>query len=261
VSAAADPRAARGGAGSHLGRPRLLMLFGGGLTALLLIAIVILALLTPAATKAVCPPGEKVCGKPPRAPKLAPRLQNDAEYTSPALGFRFEYPAQLLEVTNRGATKVELRLKPRYGDDLSFVVEGANAAGTSPSTLASKRLDDVSRTILGLTADSDPANAVLGPEVGYRSGVGGVYAGAADSPSGVGGQLRVVVMAASDGRTTLAVSVATSSLSEDRRRAVLDEVNSILNTLRFSSDIVARSRGGAELASTRAPGARSAGSQ
>jgi hypothetical protein len=256
VSTFPHPHDLRGSASPRFAGQRLLLIFGCGLLALLIVAIVVGALLAPGPPEPVCPHGQQVCGKPPRPPKLAARLVNETELNSPQLGLRLEYPSELVQIVDRRADRVEFQLVPDRGDDLSLVLQSAPASSTSPSALVQSRLDELRNTVLGLASDKKPADAVLGPEVGYRSGVGGVYAGTADSPTGISDRVRVVVMAASDGESTLAVSVATTSRSETRRHDLLYLANHILNSLRFSSNIVASSGEHGGLANARHRGSR-----
>ena len=85
--------------------------------------------------------------------------------------------------------------------------------------------------------DTDPAHKIFGQSVGYRDGVGGAYTGAADTPQGPGQPFAAVIMAAGDDETTAFVSLLTDEQDEEIRSAIYGEVDSILNTFLYPSEL------------------------
>ena len=91
------------------------------------------------------------------------------------------------------------------------------------------RLADV---ILGFTPEPDPFLALPGlPNVGYRLGSGGAFAGTINSPQGPQVNVSVAILTAGDERMTVLVSLVTTS---QLRAPAFSVVDSTLNTFRWN---------------------------
>jgi hypothetical protein len=229
----------RGGAGGHLGFRRALLFFVGAFFGLAAIGGAISAIKGAPHPKAPCRPSQPVCIQPPSPSGLAPRLVTETEYRDPQGRFRFEYPSDLLSVrpTSDG---VAVTLIPGYDQGDFALAFQASSASRSPDALARDRLSALSDRIIGLTVASDPRQTLLGPAVGFRSGVGGAYEGELRETRA---PIHVFVMSSSDGRSTVAMSVAISSNSQKRIEALLAQTDHLLNSFRFASDLQAAGGG------------------
>jgi hypothetical protein len=110
------------------------------------------------------------------------------------------------------------------------------AGQATPKQLLERRIDDLRDDVLGLTEDTNPDAVLLGPSVGYRRGVGGVFGGNVDTPQGPGDPLTVVVMAATDGKATVVMSLVASQTAVSIP-AVMSAGDTVMNTFRFPSEV------------------------
>jgi hypothetical protein len=235
----------RGEAGSRLNRWLLLGVFAGVLGVVLVVAAVVF-------TASEAPPPEPRCVgpacQPPKPPPpgdpLAPVLVGGELVTSEQLGYRLDVDTELWEVARRDATDIELRIQSENVDVL-VTLEGT-AGGTDRAgldALVDAKVADLSGDILGLAVDEGnqeqvfPADPVTGQEtvaVGYRSGAGGLFGGATDTPQGPGSPVAVVVAAASDGEITVVLTALTDEVVRVEAFGVID---ALMNTFRFPTEV------------------------
>jgi hypothetical protein len=134
----------------------------------------------------------------------SPPVVSGTLYTDQSLGYSFEYnpDAWTLGDTVAGSAV----LNSQYFDAQVWV--DAKTADTSTQQMIQNELGDVDNFLTARTADTDTYDALLGPEIGYVSGQGGVWSGTLvgqdGSPLAPGG---VTIVSASDGRITVAVVV------------------------------------------------------
>jgi hypothetical protein len=100
--------------------------------------------------------------------------------------------------------------------------------------LLNQQVDRLKSRIPDLTVDDNPDDAILSPSVGFRRGVGDLFGGTFQTPQGAGVPVAVVVIAATDGRVTVAMTVVTP---ENNRKAVFGLVDAVMNTFRFPSEL------------------------
>lgn len=166
----------------------------------------------------------------------APAFTNGGQtYTSPGLGFSFEYPQGLGVASSSGNQVV---LVNGSSPDLIVYVIGAPASSATPQDVQRTILSNLGQQIPNL-AEIDPNSAAAIPavELGGHAGVGGFYQGYVDSPNGPQTPVDLAVLAASDGRQSLGVAV--ESLNRDAtqgRMGVLDQT--MLDSFRFQGDTV-----------------------
>ena len=224
----------RGHARGKLGRGILLGAFAGILAVLLGIAAILVTSSAPPAPKPPCP--TPPCRQPPKPPSpgpLSPALVAGKVFTSSALGYRLEFDPQLWEITKQSSTDLELKVASTR---VTVIVQihGVPASQAKPEDLVAERQQDLSGTVLGLAEDTRPADRVLEPAVGYQSGVGGAFTGVADTPQGPGSPVAVVIMAATDGKSTVSFTLITD---EAVKKPAFSAVDSLMNQFRFPGEI------------------------
>jgi hypothetical protein len=223
----------------------VIALFVGGMLALAVLAIAYVLFNQPKPPAPECQPG-KVCAPQPSLPPISgstptpgaslgptavpPTLAPGATatpFTPPAtpvsdspivlsgelwesrtLNYSFEYdPGRWLLQTSTDDTA--LFYSVRY--DAQVVIK-ATTAQTSPAEMIQQQLGVIDTVMVGRVRDTDDYDALLGPSIGYVDGEGDVWSGVLLSEDGTpvapGG---VTVMAATDGRLTVAVVVLVGS--------------------------------------------------
>jgi hypothetical protein len=227
----------RGGhAQNRFGQRGMIAVFVGLFVILSAVAVLIAVLREPPGPKPVCP-NNKPCANPPRGgpptfDSSSPALVLNQVFQSAALGFRLEYPS-VLEIGNETPTGISL-LAP--SGVLAIVVTGAEANQESPPQMIQARINSLKSSIPDLQEDNDGSVEILDPSVGFHAGVGGFYRGDVQSPSGIEGPVDVALMAATDGKETLSVTVVSTNRSETP--ALFGASSSILDTVRFQGDVV-----------------------
>jgi FlaG/FlaF family flagellin (archaellin) len=216
------PRSVRSG---RLSFGRILLVAVLVIAAALGAAVVLVQSRTPPEPAADCTTGEQ-CGNPPPGKPLV----NGAIWTSDDLGYHFEYDEDLWEVTSEDGDGAILQVQ-RGG--MAAIFNGAATSEADPSAAFDDAVDYLSGR-LALAADTDPTHVVLGPKVGdFHADAAGVFQGSTNAGQGEVLQLRVVVMSATDGDTTVTVTL----VAPDENLALASQsVDAMLNTLRFPSE-------------------------
>jgi hypothetical protein len=168
----------------------------------------------------------------------SPPVLSGTLYKDDSLGFSFEYDPDYFSVGRTGPGTVVLE-----GDNIDAVVwVDAMAADTAPAKLLESKLSDVDGIVIARETDTDTYDAVLGPSIGYVPGQGGVWAATLVSNDGTPIEpVGVTVVAATDGRITVAVTVIVGSpdhlLSPDdtRQHGVRSLVDDILKTFNWNT--------------------------
>jgi hypothetical protein len=207
--------------------------FAGALLAVLAVAFFAVRSSAPPAEEPDCPSGP--CGNPPsRPPGNAPALIHGHVFRSSALGYQFEFnqiPGQpRWTVEDRDARDVTLSVG---GGAALLAIRGAAADQASRRALLNEQRDRLRARIPDLQVNDDPNDAVLMPSVGFRRGVGDLFGGTFQTPQGAGIPVAAVIMAATDGKATVVITVLTS---EKDRAAVFSLVDSVMNTFRFPTE-------------------------
>ncbi len=220
---------------------KFIALFAAALTIFFVIALVVILIVKPGPTPPPCSPkDDKPCGRPPTLPAAAKAtpLVNGKIWRSSALGFQFEYNPQRWKVADQGSTGVVMNwsIPSRPDLDLTLIVQGAKLSETPPAQLLQKQINSLKGDVLGLRTDPSPKHALLGPNVGYvdQQATGGAYAGTLDTPQGPGARIALLSMAATDGKISLVATAATTS-PESIKLALMNEADSVLNTLQWPS--------------------------
>lgn len=227
-----DPRFSRGFVESRLRNPRTLAIFLGAFAVIVLGGAGMIALLGRGDPARDCPP-DRECGNPPQGRPLV----NQTVWRSEELGFQFEYDDEEWSVREEDGRGVTLE---HTQADILVVVAGAPASEASPQDLFDDQLEDAEGRFVGLAEDTDSADQLYGPSLGYVDGVGGAYAGPVDTPQGVV-EVSVAVMAAGDGGVSAVAAILTGEQRSDDpaqpspKDILYGRVDSMLNTFQFPS--------------------------
>jgi hypothetical protein len=190
-------------------------------------------------------PSESPSASPPAGPSAtpgvgfvvpAPRPASDAApyrartvWRSTEWGFSFEYDDDLWTIRDEGARGVQL---VAARGNVSLSIGAFPAADGSPQQVFEDEQDRLADVILGFTEEPDPLRALPGiPNIGYRVGLGGAFAGTINSPQGPTINVSIAILTAGDDRMTVLVSLVTTSQLRPPAFSVTD---SILNTFRWS---------------------------
>ena len=223
------PIYSRGEHHGRIGRHRVLVIFVGVLVVGVVIATLLVKGNAPPAPQPVCP--TLPCGKPPTPPtSTAAAFVPGTPFTSSKYGYRFDFDPRFWKITSRDASEVELAIS----GSVILTLQGHAPSEGTPEELMSARADDLPLNLVSLTQDATTADRVLGPAVGYRRGVGEVLTGALDTAQGPGAPVDVLVMAATDGRVTVVMTLVCLHSVKADAFALTD---TLMNDFRFPSEV------------------------
>jgi hypothetical protein len=161
-----------------------------------------------AAVVAIVAPGHRTlclpyrpCGAPPTLAKPLISLQ---AWRSSELGFSLEYPAGFWAVQQQDGHSVTFA---SANGSSALIIRGTPAAQASPASAISNELSNLQPNISSLSADTSPADLLLGSAVGFRTGSGGAFTGTLTSPQGVQEPALVDSIAATDGKVTISTTL------------------------------------------------------
>jgi hypothetical protein len=221
-AAAWDP--GRGSAPSRMGRMRLLAGFAVALGAILLVAAVVASAAKEPEPPPDCVPGQACGGPPPEEPvpsdATIPQPPDNQQvgiragvpWRSSELGYEFEYDDDIWVIEREDGRGVEFRLDASI--DASLRVDGVPSTEAGAEALADERLEDIGSSVPDLAVDDRGRYAILGPGIGFLDGVGGSFAGSVTSAQGATTPVGVSVIAASDGRTTVVITLIVADPDE-----------------------------------------------
>jgi hypothetical protein len=204
----------------------VLVTFIVGLSLAVGIGAVVVALAAPG-TAPLCKPYTP-CGPATSAMGLV----NQTVWRSSQFGFTVEYPAGVLSASDHSGSGVVLDLQAGNAPG-SIIVVGEPASQATPGRAITAELGKLSG-ISSLAADTSPADRLLGPAVGYRTGVGGVYTGYADASQGVGGAQTIYAESASDGRVVITVLAISAANDAGPKSAIAQAADLVINSIRWA---------------------------
>jgi len=226
------PRFSRGFSASRMRNPKTLAIFLGAFAAVVLVGVLGIALLGRGEPSSDCPP-DRVCTEPPQGAPLV----NLTVWRSKDLGYALEYNEDLWSNEAEDGRSVTLIHKD---GDIAMVIGGVPADEATPLALLDRELDRLGERTVGLTEDTDPADSLFGPNLGYVDGVGGAYSGAIDTPQGLIDASAVVMAAGQRGVNAYVSTLTTEQRGEDgasgNKEFVYGDVDSVLNSFRFPSE-------------------------
>ena len=217
------------GAAPRLGRRNVLIAFGVVLGTFLLVAAISAILTDPPEPPPDCAPGTECGGPPPGAGDGEPTPGPTTTLSSPTpvspgtvgiragkprtdseLGYEFEYSGWwALDEEKSSAHEAFFDLNPAqdptktYRAQLIVAVAPSSESGTQ--AYADKWLDQAKKIAPDLKPDEVDKNVILGPEIGFVSGMGQTFAGSTTNAQGQTTPIGVSLITASDGRNTAAV--------------------------------------------------------
>lgn len=215
----------RGRTHGRLRRHLVLVIFIVGLSLSVGIGAVVVALAAPG-SQPLCRPYSP-CAPP--APSLP--LVNQTVWHSSEFGFRLEYPGALLSASSQTAGGLTLGIDVGNADG-TIVVRGRPASQATPPQAITSDLASLPG-ISQLSADTSRSGQLLGPAVGYRAGVGGVYTGYQTAAQGVGGQQTVYAEAATDGHVTVSVLAIAPSSDAGPKSDIAEFADIVVNSIRW----------------------------
>lgn len=174
-----------------------------------------------------CRPGVP-CGTPPLALSRPPHY---TVWRSAGLGFSLRYDGRHWVAAGEGPG--QLTLQPAGGGVGALIVQAAPAAQASPAALASGEVGSLKGQLLGLAADPDPSDQLLGTNIGFTPGPGAAYTATASTPQGPQSPVSLAVIAAGDSRISIVVTVIAPGNDAAERASVYQSADDIINSIRW----------------------------
>ncbi len=210
--------------GRRRSRHRRLLVYGAALIAVVGVAFAVGAFAARPGPTAPCKRAA-LCGNPPVLAHVALAFPGDTVWQSSDLGFSLRYPDSSWKVASQNANAVELQFS-----DGSVLTVNAAPATTSPAALIAAKLSSLGGQLLGLAADTDGADRLLGTNVGLIPGPGGAYTATITTPQGPQTPVHVAIVAAINANVTIVATVITpdnlgfSSPVAQRADDILDSI-------------------------------------
>jgi hypothetical protein len=179
-------------------------------------------------TKPLCRP-YKPCG--PTHPVHV--LVNQTVWRSRRYGFSLEYPSGAFRVSQQDAGS--LTLQTDLGGPGTILIQGSSIQPGGPAEAISHQVGALSG-VTQLGSDPNPADQLLGPEVGYQPGAGRVFTGYFSAPQGVGQRVGLASEAASDGSITISVTVGAAAGQTGPSSTLYALADAIINSVHWPSD-------------------------
>jgi hypothetical protein len=165
----------------------------------------------------------------PRPASDAAPYRAGTVWRSSAWGFSFEFDDDTWTISEESANGVQLRAGR---GNVSLSIGAFPAGDRSPQQVFEDEKARLADVILGFTPEPDPFLALPGiPNIGYRVGFGGAFAGTINSPQGPTVNVSIAILTAGDDQKTVLVSLVTVSQLRPPAFSVSD---SILNTFRWN---------------------------
>jgi hypothetical protein len=225
--------AARGGAHGRLApglAHRRLLIAGLALGAAVAVGVAVGALAAPATRRPACRRGME-CGSPPILPRAVFAFPGYSLWQSSGLGFALRYNSSDWQLASQDAQSVELQTSD--GSSLLIIV-GRPSTQATPAELLNHELTALQGQLLGLARDTDPSDALLGANVGLRPGPGGVYDATITSPQAPQTPVSIAMMAASDGRVSIAAVVIAPANDQHEKAAVYQRADDTIASVEWA---------------------------
>jgi hypothetical protein len=190
-------------AGRRSGHRRLLA-YGAALAAVVGVAFAVGALAARRGQVARCKHGS-LCGNPPLAPRIAFAFPGYTIWRSTGLGFSLRYPSNQWSVSSQDANDLALQ----FSDGSVLIINAASSSSDGPAALIAAKLSSLRGQLLGLAADSNIADQLLGTNVGFIPGPGGVYTATITTPQGPQTPVHVALLAATNAGVSIVATVVT----------------------------------------------------
>ncbi len=200
-----------------------LLRFAVVLVVVLVIALIVVTVFSPPAPAPQCPTAPAPCSAPPRPPggqqgstggqgtSASAELVVGTPWTSTALGFSLHFDPDAWDVQQDESDLLQLKSPSDPDADREdwVIVEGA-AASQTPDQLIDARVASLAQSVPDLAQDPGSYYEVKGAEIGAVPGIARVYVGTLDDTDGTPvAPVRYTIVAASNGKVTIAVTVRT----------------------------------------------------
>jgi Pro-kumamolisin, activation domain/Subtilase family len=212
--------------------PRRILGAFGSFFLLIVVINVVVSLLTAVAHRLCVGPQ---CGPPVVSKPVA----DDTVWRSTRYGYSLEYPSAELSVAHQNPSGVELANGPLV------LLFSAVPGGPSdvPAAIAAQ-VSALRSNVFDLARATQPADQLLGPNVGFVAGRGGAYAGNTSSAQGVTNPIYLAVQAASHGGLVIiATAVVAKNLGATDRMAADQLADLVDNSVVWPAGPVSTARG------------------
>jgi hypothetical protein len=216
----------------HWSGARRLLPYAAGLALVGGIAVAIGALTAPPGPKARCRP-HVPCGAPPIFPQFVTTLPGYTPWQSSAFGFWLRYNGAHWSVPSGGSAPDHVVLEDSGSGSL-VIVHGASSSSASPAEEIGAEVNSLRSNLLGFTSDTNPDDQVLGTNVGFVPGPGGVYTGTIATSQGPQAPVAVAVVAAAQRGVTISVEVLALGGDPNVKAFVYDQADDIINSIKWS---------------------------
>jgi hypothetical protein len=151
-------------------------------------------------------------------------------WQSGGLGFSLRYPSQEWSVASSGANDVALQSADGNG---LLLVTATPTTQASPTALMSAQLQSLSGQLLGLSGDPASGDQLLGTNVGFVPGPGGVYTATITTPQGPQAPVAIAIVAAAQEGVTIAATAIGPANDPNARQVVYQQADDIINSIRW----------------------------
>lgn len=195
------------------------------------VAFTVGAVAAPTARQPACRRGVQ-CGSPPIVAHTAFAFPGYTPWQSSGLGFSLRYASRDWSISAQNADGVVLAA----GDGFSeLAIRGAPASQATPAALMQQQMSSLQSQLLGFSSDPNPSDALLGTNVGFVRGPGGVYTATIATPQGPQAPASIAILAAGDATTTIAVTVVAPGNNARDKAAVYQQADDIVDSIQWPS--------------------------
>jgi hypothetical protein len=163
------------------------------------------------------------------------RLINQTVWRSRQFGFSLEYPGDELTVSHQDAGSLTLQVDLGDGNTGTILIQGYSRGAATPERAITSQLANLTG-VTQLAADPDETHRLYGASVGYQAGAGRASVGYFSAPQGVGQPVALASQAASDGSTTISVTVGAASDQTGSRSLLYALGDQIINSVHWPAD-------------------------
>jgi ribosomal protein L32 len=195
------------------------------------VAVAIVEIVRSGPRKPPCKLGQQ-CGRPPILGHVRVVFQGYTPWQSTALGYALRFDSARWRIGSQSPTDMSLQADDGVST-ISF--HGAPTAQASPRRLIDESVASLQGQTLGLVPDSDRSDTLLGSGVGLRPGAGNVYQATTSTPQGPGTPIAIAIMAATDGRVTIAVTVTAPANNPDQKQRIFGRADDIVNSVQWGT--------------------------
>jgi hypothetical protein len=153
-------------------------------------------------------------------------------WTSRRWGFTLEYPSNVLSVAQQDADSLTLQADLGNGGTGTILIQGSSINAGNPAQAISRQIGNLSG-VTQVSPDSNPADRLLGAEVGYQPGAGRVFTGYFSAPQGVGQRVALASQAASHGAITVSVTVGAAASQTGPSSLLYALADQLINSVRW----------------------------